>query len=526
MKKRSLGVMGSVGAFGMECGAGTDRESLHLDLQSGIPAKTSGVLRKDEGQTALIRGASLSILPFVQAAVPAGGSRGTGTMLRRLAVILAAILIALAFAGCSSKESGSQLSTAPAPEGTTSKGDTAGGGESKPAAESGSSTGSGESASAAEDSTPASSKSKSKATMDRAGTEPLKERPAANQARAGQLTAGEWNDLAHWDWWQNLMNSKEYARYQTVWGYKPGQRLTVTVRSGGALVADASVTLTDDRQDQVWKARTNNRGQAELFVGMFNDASQQKGKYLLHVDARGNRKTVEAVELGYSTKLEVELDGAGTTPDRLDVMLVVDTTGSMGDELGYLQAELANVIERVAKDNGQQLEIRTSVNVYRDQGDDYVVRSFPFENDISESVAQLRKQSAAGGGDYEEAVEQALADAISGHDWSADARARLLFLVLDAPPHNNQAVKSKLQALTKTAAEQGIRIIPVASSGVNKDTEFLMRFLGIATGGSYVFLTNHSGIGNSHLAPTTGTYQVEFLNDLLVRIINDYARLP
>ena len=42
-----------------------------------------------------------------------------------------------------------------------------------------------------------------------------------------------------------------------------------------------------------------------------------------------------------------------------------------------------------------------------------------------------------------------------------------------------------------------------------------MRAFAIATGGTYTFLTDHSGIGDSHLEPTIGSYEVEFLNELL-----------
>ena len=57
------------------------------------------------------------------------------------------------------------------------------------------------------------------------------------------------------------------------------------------------------------------------------------------------------------------------------------------------------------------------------------------------------------------------------------------------------------------------------SSGVDQPTEFLLRSLAIATGGTYTFLTNDSGIGGDHTEPTIGTFEVELLNDLLVRVI-------
>ena len=79
-------------------------------------------------------------------------------------------------------------------------------------------------------------------------------------------------------------------------------------------------------------------------------------------------------------------------------------------------------------------------------------------------------------------------------------------------------------ALMEDAAEKGIRVIPVASSGVDKATEFLMRALSITTGGDYVFLTDDSGVGGSHMEPTIGDHEVKKLNTLLVELINGYLK--
>ena len=50
-----------------------------------------------------------------------------------------------------------------------------------------------------------------------------------------------------------------------------------------------------------------------------------------------------------------------------------------------------------------------------------------------------------------------------------------------------------------------------------------MRFFSITTNSTYVFITNDSGIGNDHLIASVGEYQVENLNDLMVRIITKYS---
>ena len=96
----------------------------------------------------------------------------------------------------------------------------------------------------------------------------------------------------------------------------------------------------------------------------------------------------------------------------LDLALVVDTTGSMADELSYLQKELESVIERAARDNGN-IPVRLSVNFYRDDGDEYVVRDFDFTDDISYAVEILKQQEADGGGDNPEKVNAVLDSAIN-----------------------------------------------------------------------------------------------------------------
>ncbi|WP_248927724.1 VWA domain-containing protein [Paenibacillus hamazuiensis] len=343
-----------------------------------------------------------------------------------------------------------------------------------------------------------------------------------NQIQSGQLTAGEWSDLRHWDWWLNLMNNREWAQYQEKWDMRTYQRVTVEVKTDNGPAVDAQVTLFGGSGQQEWSARTNNKGEAFLFVNVAK--KQEDSPYSLKIAYGQQTKTVEQVAVNGGLPLVVNVPGDGKQPDAIDLMFVVDTTGSMADELNFLAAELKDVVARVKSENDNRLSVRLSSNFYRDRGDEYVVRPFPFTADVDEVVKQIGRQKAQGGGDYEEAVEEALQDAIDKHNWSGSARARLLFLVLDAPPHPNPDVIGKLQKVTASAAEKGIRIIPVASSGVDKNTEMLLRTIDILTGGTYIFLTDHSGIGDKHIEPTIGDYQVELLNRLLVKTINSYIQ--
>ena len=111
----------------------------------------------------------------------------------------------------------------------------------------------------------------------------------------------------------------------------------------------------------------------------------------------------------------------------------------------------------------------------------------------------------------------------SRHDVAVRLGGGLAFLLLDAPPHHNQEVMESIRKSIETYAANGIKLIPIAASGIDKNTEFLLRLMAIFTDGTYVFITNHSGIGNDHIEPTIGQYQVELLNELIVRLIGEYT---
>lgn len=339
------------------------------------------------------------------------------------------------------------------------------------------------------------------------------------EAKAGTLTAGEWKDRENIDDWLEKTAQSDWIEELKSRGFYSNNVFPVHVTGNGYDVYNAEVKLLDDKSNVLYSARTDVKGMAYLFC---------KDSDLENVNAFeiGDKKVyISQKDLGVVN--EIETDEASSVLKELDLMLMVDTTGSMGDELVYLQKELTDVVERVANNNadGKELSIRVSVNFYRDEGDEYVVKYFDFRDDISENVKLISEQSADGGGDFPEAVHTALDNAINGHKWRENA-VKLCFLVLDAPPHTAaeiQEVNVTLLKAIKAAAEKGIRIIPVASSGVDRPTEVDCRSFAIMTGGTYVFLTDDSGVGYDHLEADVGEFTVEPLNDCMVRIICEYC---
>jgi hypothetical protein len=349
--------------------------------------------------------------------------------------------------------------------------------------------------------------------------------PAQPAPRAGLLTAGEWNDLHNWNrHWVDILADGETDEYQKMYGFFPRQRYTVMLTNdNGFPIADAVVQLKSTEGTMIWEARTDNTGKAELWAGLF---SAKKETERLRVEAwvDGKKHPIanpKPASEGFNyLKINVEC----SAPKSVDIVWAVDATGSMGDEIEYLKTELLDVIGR-AKSRNPGLEYRMGTVFYRDQGDEYVTKNSGLSTDIAKTVEFIQQQFAAGGGDYPEAVHSALEEAIFTQNWSEHAVARICFLVLDASPHQGELINASLQKSIREAARRGIRIVPIAASGIQKDTEFLMKFFGLATNGTYVFLTDHSGIGGKHIAPTTDEYKVEPLNNLLVRLITEYTTI-
>ncbi|MCL2213418.1 MAG: VWA domain-containing protein [Oscillospiraceae bacterium] len=328
---------------------------------------------------------------------------------------------------------------------------------------------------------------------------------------AGRMTARHWTDNAEWSFWRNLTGGQgRFERFARHWGISLQNRIVVTVQNGQNPINGAQVALLDAQGNALWNAVTDNRGVAYVF---YNAVTSNQNP--ARVRATFGGQTAYGNVSGDSLTLELQ---ANSQPRPLDLMFMIDTTGSMGDELTYIQTELADIIRRV--DTGtQDNPLRLSVNFYRDYGDEYVVRPFPFTTNINGAIRDLQAQYAAGGGDTPEAVHRALQNAIHEHEWRENS-TRLMFLVLDAPPHDHNAHYIRRQM--QEAAERGIRIITIAASGTCSSAEFLTRALAVATGGTYVHVTGHSGIGSGHTDPTIGQTEVRQLNDLIVEIIQSY----
>jgi len=337
----------------------------------------------------------------------------------------------------------------------------------------------------------------------------------------GQITAGEWNDLKNWEFWNNLIGNSEFSRMPDYWAFNLNNRISVNIKNqnGENLVNIPIQLLTSDNQI-LWESKSDNLGNAEFWPFLRNGAQINLSGIKLKINDQYFPQVLSSNE-GIN---QITLATAPAASSKsIEIAYVVDATGSMGDELEYLKVELNDVIARVKQKN-VGISIRTGSVFYRDINDAYVTRKIDFSTDISQTVNFISQQKAAGGGDFPESVHTALNVAVNQLQWTASTTSKIIFLILDAPPHYEPQIISEIHELIYTASQKGIRIIPITASGIDKETEFLMRYFSISTNGTYVFITGDSGIGEEHLKPSVGEYQVEFLNDLMVRLINNWVK--
>ena len=343
--------------------------------------------------------------------------------------------------------------------------------------------------------------------------------PSANDIQAGKLTAGEVNDFTKWYFWTRVLDDS-HKKFIADWRIETRNRFTVQVTNkDGYPIVSRLVSLVDEKGNTLFQAVTDNTGKAELWANLLGTQASAEN---LQIRVDDESAPAKSWSQGLNTFV---LDEVCDASDAVDVVFVFDATGSMGDELHYLQAEMRDVIDR-AKDATGGLDIRTGAVVYRDHGDEYVTRLSRLTNDIKTTQAFIDKQSANGGGDFPEAIPEALMAAINSAGWNQEARARIAFLVLDAPCHKDSATIALLHEQILNAAAWGIRVVPVVCSGLDESGELLMRSIAMATNGTSFFLTDDSGIGHSHLKPTTDTLKVEHLNDMLVRTIVEFSTMP
>jgi len=177
---------------------------------------------------------------------------------------------------------------------------------------------------------------------------------------------------------------------------------------------------------------------------------------------------------------------------RMEVVFVLDTTGSMGGMLAGAKQKIWAIANKL-KSAEPTPAITFGLVAFRDRGDSYVTLVTQLTDDIDAVYQQLFALHPGGGGDTPESVNEALHRALYDVRWSDDRAAlRVMFLVGDAPPQMNYHDDVKYAETCRIARDRGI-VINTLQCGRMPETEKVWREIARLTGGSYSALEQNGG---------------------------------
>ena len=264
-----------------------------------------------------------------------------------------------------------------------------------------------------------------------------------------------------------------------------GERITLMVRNQeGFTLPDCTVRIRIDGQ-LVDRGKTTADGIFRTFPALYAGEAET---LIATVRYNQHKKEITLRRHGART-VAVTLASPRSLPAAvpLDLLFILDTTGSMGEEIDRLKASIDLINVNLSELPTRPL-IRYGMVLYRDRGDAYVTRRIPFTPNLQTFRKALATVRAEGGGDTPEDLESALKKGVDEMAWR-DEGIRLAFVITDAPPHLDYPHEMTYIDAAHAAREKGIKIYAVGTGGLALDGEYILRQISQLTGGAYIFLT-------------------------------------
>jgi uncharacterized protein YegL len=360
-------------------------------------------------------------------------------------------------------------------------------------------------------------------------SEPVARRPAPTAsvpAAPGPVRAGEWDDNANYREFQRYLASSTSAFHRVD---LRDRRFLVVRDSKGQPIPRCHVSVSDGGKAFTSYVTTAS-GRALFFP---HAEGFQEGKMVATADCLDG-KTTATFAVGpnepdgfVDLRLQNERKPIGTRT--IDVAFVLDTTGSMSEEITAVKATIQKVASALSN---EQTEVRIGLVEYKDRGDVFVTKAYPFSADLNGFAQKVSQISAGGGGDTPEDMNAGLHAALTELQWSDKAVARLAFVVGDAPPHLDYQNGPDYAVDMKRASHRGIQLFTVAASGMDALGQVVFRQMAQFTGGTNMFVlrggagpqSTGGGDPTSSCGGTQTNYSSGKLDELIVTKIRRELR--
>jgi Mg-chelatase subunit ChlD len=180
-------------------------------------------------------------------------------------------------------------------------------------------------------------------------------------------------------------------------------------------------------------------------------------------------------------------------PPRVEVVFVLDTTGSMGGLLEGAKKKIWSISTEILAGKPKP-DVFVGLVAYRDKGDAYVTRTTPLTDDLDKVYKELQGFQPGGGGDGPENVRAGLDEALSKIRWSVDKTTlKIVFLVGDAPAHTDYQDVPTLAELCKKAVESDV-IINTVLCGRDGEAEKMWKDIARRSEGKFFAIEQTGGV--------------------------------
>lgn len=178
---------------------------------------------------------------------------------------------------------------------------------------------------------------------------------------------------------------------------------------------------------------------------------------------------------------------------QVEVVFCLDTTSSMSGLIAGAKQKIWSIANQVALGKPTP-RLSVGLVAFRDQGDEYVTKVFPLNDDLDAVFENLQSLQANGGGDTPEHVNKALSDAINAIKWNKDRKTlKLVFLVGDSPPHLDYQDGFNYRSLCQEAVKNDL-IINTVLCGNNMETEKYWQEIAKLAEGRYAQIAQSGGM--------------------------------
>jgi len=300
------------------------------------------------------------------------------------------------------------------------------------------------------------------------------------------------------------------------------ERIILKVRdSEGNSIPNAEVRVYESQGQELSHGVTYADGSFLLFPAAYGDEQNYSVEILYNQQS-------QSISLDRYGRREIEIafnmPRAPLSRVPLDLLFILDTTGSMGEEIQRLKTTI-ELINLNLSSLSTRPRLRFGMVLYKDRGDEYVTRVVPFTEDLQAFQSALEQVEASGGGDTPEDLQAALQAAM---EMSWDRRGvRLGFIVTDAPPHLDYGHSYTYARAVEEAKARGIKIFGVGTGGLDLLGEVVLRQIAQYTSAKYIFLTygesgeSEGGSPGSVSHHTGANYQTDKLEAIIIRFAKE-----